>query len=186
MNVESLDDNHDYKEEIEYAGGWIRTKAAIIDGFVTTPIGALIIYNFLSVKSFPLMIFYTILTMLYKPLMEWRYGATLGKMALKIKVVNENQEFLSFDQAFGRYIPWMINHILSLISYYYIFKTEAFLEMDSILHMEALSSPTPIETANTVYFFIFLFIIGSLIYDKRHQGFHDKIAKTIVIKIAKS
>ena len=61
--------------------------------------------------------------------MEWRYSATIGKMASKIKVVDEHQEFISIDQAFGRYIPWIINHTFSLISYTYIFQSEAFIEM---------------------------------------------------------
>ena len=71
-----MDDNHGYHKEIKYAGFWIRAGASIIDGFVTAPIGILIIYNFLIAKSFPFLIFTTILTMLYKPLMEWRFGAS--------------------------------------------------------------------------------------------------------------
>lgn len=180
-----MDTNLSSPKEIKYAGFWIRVAASLVDGIVTTPIGILIIYNFIVIKSYPLMVLFTILSMLYKPLMEWRYGATLGKMALKIKVVNENQKFISLDQAFGRFMPWVINHTLSLISYYYIFQTDAFMEMDSILNMEALSTESPIETANTLYFFIFIIIIGSLIYDKRSQGIHDKIAQTFVIKVIK-
>lgn len=182
MSEEYLDDNTEQKNQIEYAGAWIRTKASLFDGLVTAPIGGIVIYNLLIVKSFPLLIFTTLLLLLYKPLMEWRYKATLGKMVCKIKVVNEKKEFLTIDQAFGRSIPWIINHALSLMSYYYIFQTEAFNKMNSIFNMEALSVSTPVENANTVYFFIFLVILGSLIYDKRYQGFHDKIAKTLVIK----
>ena len=178
-----INENYNSNEKVHYASLWLRIGAALVDGLVTSPIGFVIIYNFLTTKSFPLMIFLTILTMLYKPLMEWRYGATLGKMAFKIKVVNEEKGLISIDQAFGRYMPWIINHILSLISYSYIFQTTAFLEMDSVFNMDALSISSPIETANTIYFYIFLALIGSLIYDKKKQGVHDKIAKTLVIKV---
>ena len=57
--------------------------------------------------------------------------------------------------------------------------------MNSMLNMEALSATSPIETTNTVYFYIFIVIMASLIYDKRKQGFHDKIARTFVIKVNK-
>jgi uncharacterized RDD family membrane protein YckC len=49
--------------------------------------------------------------------------------------------------------------------------------------MDALSISSPIETVNTIYFYIFLALIGSLVYDKKKQGVHDKIAKTLVIKV---
>ena len=180
-----MDENNSSSEDVKYAGFWIRVAAALVDGFVTLPIGLLITYNFLSIKSYPLMILLTILSMFYKPLMEWRYGATLGKMALKIKVVSDDFEFINLEQAFGRYMPWVINHILSLLSYFYVFQTEAFLEMDSISNMAALSMESPIETSSTIYLYVFIIIIGSLIYDKRSQGIHDKIAKTFVIKEVK-
>ena len=51
--------------------------------------------------------------------------------------------------------------------------------------MAALSMESPIETSSTIYLYVFIIIIGSLIYDKRSQGIHDKIAKTFVIKEVK-
>ena len=97
-----MEENNSSQEEIKYAGFGIRLLAVIIDGFVTSPIGILIVYNFLVIKSFPLMILTTILSALYKPLMEWRYGATVGKMTLKLKVIDEFNNYLRLDQAFGR------------------------------------------------------------------------------------
>lgn len=181
--MNNIEQQHDDTNQVEYATFWVRLLAVIIDGFVTLPIGLLILFNFLSLKSFPLMVLTTLLTVLYRPLMEWRYSATVGKMLLKIKVVNEDQEHIRIDQAFGRNIPWIINYTLSLISYFYLFQTADFIAMDSIFHMEALAATSPIETANTVYFYIFLAIMVSLIYDKRKQGIHDKIAQTFVVKV---
>jgi uncharacterized RDD family membrane protein YckC len=186
MNEEALESSLIGNEmnnnpEIEYAGIWPRFKAAFIDGFVTLPLGGLMMYNLFMIKSFPLMCFTTLLTILYKPLMEWRYGATVGKMVLQLKVVNEEHQLLTIDQAFGRSLPWIINHVLSLISYFYLFQTDAFYEMTSLSNMDAITVSTPIETTSTIYFYIFLVMVGSLIYDKRKQGIHDKIAKTVVI-----
>ena len=120
MNLESLDDqltdnDHGYKEEIEYAGFWIRLGAAVIDTLVLFPIISLSIYNQFDMKSLALLYVFTVLSALYKPLMEWRFGATLGKMACKIKVVNEELRPISIDQSFGRYIPWGISAIIQLM-----------------------------------------------------------------------
>jgi uncharacterized RDD family membrane protein YckC len=175
----------DNNPKIEYGGVWPRFKAAFLDGLVTLPIGGLMMYNLFMVKSFPLLCFTTLLTILYKPLMEWRFGATVGKMVLQLKVVNEEHELITIDQAFGRSMPWIINHILSLISYFYLFQTTDFLAMTSFSNMDALTLSTPIETTSSIYFYIFLIMVGSLIYDKRKQGVHDKIAKTVVIKTTK-
>ena len=65
-----MDENNSSSEDVKYAGFWIRVAAALVDGLVTLPIGLLITYNFLSIKSYPLMILLTILSMFYKPLME--------------------------------------------------------------------------------------------------------------------
>ena len=80
---EEIDNTHGFKEEIEYAGFWIRVGAAIIDSFVMIPIIAISFYNLLSLKSVILLYILTLISAVYKPLMEWRYGATVGKMAVK-------------------------------------------------------------------------------------------------------
>ncbi|MBK8392708.1 MAG: RDD family protein [Saprospiraceae bacterium] len=46
-----------------------------------------------------------ILLMCYKPFMEFQYGATLGKMAVKLKVVNLDFEKITLSQSIIRYIP---------------------------------------------------------------------------------
>lgn len=171
--------------DVEYAGLWIRVGASIIDSFVMIPVVLLTFYNIFSIKSMLFMVVLTILASLYKPLLEWRYGATLGKMACKIKVVNENMGFLSMSQAFGRYLPWLITQILSLISYFYIFNSPNFQEIDGFIEMGAIAQESPLDTVNSVYNFIFLVIVGSLAIDKRKQGFHDKIAGTFCIKVPK-
>jgi len=188
MNQEEIDNqtiNNPKVNEVQYAGLWIRVGASIIDSFVILPIGLLSFYNLLAFKSLLFMILLTILASLYKPLMEWRYGATLGKMAMKIKVVSEDYGFLGLEQAFGRYMPWMITQVLTLVSYYYLFNSDGFLEMDSFLELGTMTQESPTDTINTVYNFIFIIIVGSLAVDKRHQGFHDKIAKTFCIKVQK-
>ena len=186
MNQDMTDNNHGYQEEIEYGGFWIRFAAALIDTLIFIPIMVISFYNLFTLKSVVLLYILTLLTSIYKPLMEWRYGATLGKMACKIKVVNENQEFISLDQAFGRYIPWAISVIITLMSSTRMYLSAEFQNLNTYMDLTAFSQNDPLNTISTIYSLIFLIIVGSLIFDKHKRGFHDKIAKTMVIKVSKN
>ncbi|MDG1476566.1 MAG: RDD family protein [Vicingaceae bacterium] len=189
MNEENIEettfDNHGYKEEIEYAGFWIRFGAALIDVLVMIPIIAISTYNQFEMKSIVLLYALTVLSALYKPLMEFKYGATLGKMACKIKVVNEDLNPITIDQGFGRYIPWGISVVLQLMAASYIFSDPGFNSADTYMEIGLIAQNSPIANISNIYNIVFLVIIGSLIFDKKSRGFHDKIAKTTVIKVKK-
>lgn len=189
MSEENLNeasfDNHGYKEEIEYAGFWIRLGAAVIDIIVMVPIIGLSMYNQFGLKSIVLLYSLTVLSALYKPLMEWRFGATLGKMACKIKVVNEDLNPISIDQGFGRYIPWGISAIIQLMAATFIFSDPGFNSADTFIEIGVIAQKSPLTNISNIYNFVFIIIVGSLVFDKKNRGFHDKIAKTTVIKIRK-
>lgn len=189
MNEENLEetafDNHGFKEEIEYAGFWIRFGAALIDGVIFLPLFAFSYYNQIELKSIALLYILAVLSALYKPLMEWKYGATLGKMACKIKVVNENLKAISIDQGFGRYVPWAISLIIQLLAGTYLFNTAAFKTAKTYMELQIASEVNPYNTISLIYLIIFLFILIWAAFDKKSQGLHDKIAKTFVIKITK-
>ncbi len=180
-----IDDNHGYKEEIEYAGFWIRVGAGMIDLLIFIPVFVLSYFNQFNIKSIALLYVLTVLSALYKPLLEWRYGATLGKMACKIKVVNKELKPISIDQAFGRYIPWAISTIIQLMAATSIYLAPNFKNIDTYIELTELSQDSPLNTISSVYSVVFLIIICWLIFDKKKQGLHDKIAKTFCIKIKK-
>ena len=79
-------------ENVEYAGFWIRVGASLIDFLVLLPVVGLSIFNMMSIKSMSLMLVLTIAGAIYKPYFEWKKGATIGKSAVGIKVVNMNFE----------------------------------------------------------------------------------------------
>lgn len=102
MEKENTENN-----EIKYGGFWIRLLALILDGIVINAVMTFIYMIFGRHHSFPfnygsdsMMSFssspesyISILTQWgYNILMLRYYGATLGKMALKLKVVSNNQE----------------------------------------------------------------------------------------------
>jgi len=185
MDENTLDNdlfNQNQNPQIEYAGLWIRVLASIIDSFALMPLALLSFYNIFSIKSIILMVLLIILQSIYKPLMEWRYGATLGKMAVKIQVVNENVQRITLEQSVGRYIPWLISQILSLITSFYIFNSSDFSDVSDLTSLGTVAQNSPLDYVSTMYSFMFIFLIGSLVFDSRKQGVHDKIARTFCIK----
>ena len=111
-----------------YKGFWIRLVAALIDSIVLT-----IIIIFLAVLSlvafgttlgegagvgmfFLVLIFASLATILYKPLMEAsEYQGTLGKYVLGLKIVDKNGKKISMSSSFVRTILWIIGSQLFLL-----------------------------------------------------------------------
>ena len=118
-------------EEVKYAGFWLRFAALLLDGVVITmtsfafqslmPGGTITppdlskaietiegIPQFLSgmVEAFrPFLIsnsIFFLIVVLYWVILTWKFGATLGKMAMGIKVVREDLKPISFGGAIIR------------------------------------------------------------------------------------
>lgn len=181
-----LDDTITPKENnlqnAEFAGFWIRVLAAILDFLILIPIYLLGIYNSLNMKSMALMLFFTLLGAIYKPLLEWKKSASYGKMALNIKVVDSSLNNISGEQALIRYFPWIISLVLSTILNIILYTSIDFENITDFMEVGALSQESALSTLNSIYAFVFIFLIGSLIFDPRKQGVHDKAAKTYCIK----
>lgn len=185
-NLEESDyDIHGFKEEVEYAGFWIRVAAALIDTVVFIPLIALSFVNLFYVKSLVLLYVMMVIQSLYKPLMEFKFGASLGKMAVKIKVVNEEHQPITIDQSFGRYVPWVISTVISLITTTAMYTSADFNNLTSYMQLAEFSENMPLNTVSQVYNIIFFILILWMVFDKKNQGVHDKIAKTMVIKVPK-
>ena len=177
--------NFGLKEEIHYAGFWIRVGAGMLDMLVMAPIFVLSYFNQFDFKSLAILYIMTIISVLYKPLMEFKYGATLGKMACKIKVVNKELKGISIDQAFTRYTPWAISVVIQLMMGTSLFLAPEFANADTYAEIQAITQDSPLNMISGVYSLIFVLLICWLIFDKKNQGVHDKMAKTFCIKIVK-
>lgn len=181
-----LDDTITPKENnlqnAEFAGFWIRVGATIIDFLILIPIYLLGIYNSLNMKSMALMLLFALLGAVYKPFLEWKKSASYGKMALNIKVVDSSLNDISGEQAVIRYFPWIISIVLSTVVNIYLYSSVDFQNVDDFMQIGKLAQASPLYTINTIYGIVFIFLIGSLIFDPRKQGVHDKAAKTYCIK----
>lgn len=119
---------------IVYAGFWKRVAASIIDSFVTTFVmWVLMIPLFLVIgggmtalasvndgsNAVLTILYYLISLAIPLVYMAWMHSssnqATLGKMAVGIKVVRSNGERISFLRGVGRYFAYILSSLLLMI-----------------------------------------------------------------------
>ena len=116
-----LDQTFVKSEPTNYAGFWIRFGAAFIDGLITGAAGVIILYatggSFANQSPIHNLI-NLVLGWVYAAAMESSdRQATLGKMAVGIKVTDMNGERISFGKATGRHFAKIISAIILLIGY---------------------------------------------------------------------
>jgi uncharacterized RDD family membrane protein YckC len=182
MEETHLDENIVSEAENNYAGFWVRTFAAIIDGFALLPLSALYLLLLVGINSLALTLIGLLLAMIYKPYMEYRYGATLGKMALGIKVLSEENEALTSGQAVIRYTPWMIGNLISIYTIVLLYAAVEGLDgVDGFMQISELMSGDGNTTLSTMSSVIILVIGISVAFDSHKRGLHDKLAKTICV-----
>jgi len=122
---------------------WPRRLAALIldSLFLGAFLGGLWYVNASSSRSFILFLIPVLIAWLYKPFMEYYYGATLGKMILKIRVVNRQYRLFSFPTSLLRNCLFFIAPLGSIPISYLAFQdplvmnTEGFAEFSSLLYM---------------------------------------------------
>jgi uncharacterized RDD family membrane protein YckC len=104
---------------LQYAGFWIRTGAYLIDGIIVSVVGFVI---GLAMADPALAILGSVINLLigisYFALMEASvYQATLGKMAVGIKVGDSSGGQISILNAIGRYFAKIISALLLFIGF---------------------------------------------------------------------
>lgn len=109
------------KTRLQYAGFWIRTGAYIIDAIIISAVGLFIGFLFGDFSG-TTSAFSTVLQLIigvgYFALMECsEYQATLGKMAVGIRVGDENGDRISFANAMGRYFAKIISALLLCVGF---------------------------------------------------------------------
>jgi len=128
--MQKLSEGANIQTGMHYVGFWWRFAASMIDGIV------LLIFNFFigflagistmqtmtaqrqSIAPFLVAQLLGILVgVSYETILIGKYGATLGKMACKIKVVTADGGRVSYPRALGRYFAKMLNLFTLAIGY---------------------------------------------------------------------
>lgn len=171
---------------IVFANFWDRVTAYIVDGFL---LGGLSLYlnyiNITNYKSFLFFLSISLISILYKPYMESTYGATLGKMFLKIKVVGENNQLIDIKKSFLRSLITILLPIIYIPVYYFAFQNPEILNSEGLLDFSLkvnINYPllSPITSLFSILFFIDLIMLA--VDSTYKKSLKDFIAKTYVIK----
>ena len=116
--------------ELVYAGFWIRCVAKIVDSLLMAAAAAAVEFPLAMLLALGdseltdnvlIQLFPTVggqlLVFLYTTIMVWKYGATLGKMAVSIKVIAADENRLSYGRSVARYFAEVLSSITFGIGY---------------------------------------------------------------------
>lgn len=173
-----------HEPNVRYGGFWPRLGALIIDGLVLAPLSfGLNFLNITTWKSSLLLLVLTLVSIAYKPFMEMAYGATLGKMAFDLKVVNLKFERASLSEVLLRNVFHLAPSLLSLVVTFGIYQLAGFESVSGYgEYTEYLSSFTILEIINFAHGLLFIADTIVLLADRNSRAWHDKIASTCVIQ----
>lgn len=167
---------------IIYGKFWPRTGALLLDGLaVGIPI-FIVTYMNISWKNIPLLVLTSLIGLCYRPVMEYRYGATLGKMALGLKVVDLNYARPSLDAVLLRNVFNLGSGLLSLIFSIIIFLSPEFQDVTGFMEYGALQNARPERYVQWIFSLIMFVEIIFLLTDDRCRALHDRIGNTYVIE----
>lgn len=165
---------------IYYASFFNRVVAALIDGVILLPVSSVAMMNLVDWKNFPLFILTAVITLCYKPVMEGIYGATLGKMAIKLKLVDERLNPISFDQSMARNILFILSSIGGIITAYILFQTPD-LSLADIYGEEAVDRQDLGSIIQSICSILLFVSVLSVIFDRQRQALHDKFGRSFCI-----
>ncbi len=172
---------------VEYADFWTRLGAYLLDAVILTPISlGLNFMNFMYLKSFWGYLLIALLAILYKPYLEFKYGATLGKMATNLKVTDYNFQQIDFQRSMIRSLIFVLPSIMLLPTQYMAYQNESLMGLDSFWQFNTMVSQV-YPLSGFISCFMGLLVLTDLIVLladdlKKQRSLHDRIAKTYVIK----
>ena len=174
-----------------YAGFWKRLPAALIDTLVLIPL----IFVFHYIQSINIIIamiaavIFSFLFSLYGVYFNLKYGGTLGKLAVGIRVTKPNGQKISLREALLRSSVDIVFGLLFTASEVYAISRvdpDAYL-MAGYMERGKLLIPLYLEYSKFIYDLSNVWYWSEmvvLLLNKRKRALHDFIAGTVVIKKA--
>lgn len=181
--MEILDtDNLRKHSVVEYANFGNRLLASLVDFLITAlPIVGSFYFGFMQ-KNLMLMLVCTLIAALYKPLMEGIYGATFGKMAVGIMMVDSNHEQIDLVQSFTKNGVYIISSVISVISAFWMFGQDSFLEAEGFMESTMAVQENPYQMLSSGWGLVALISCFAMLASDKKQTLHDRIANTFCIK----
>jgi len=162
-----------------------RLGAYLIDGLII--IAATFPLTYFNVGTWKIPSLYLLIalfTVLYKPVLEYRYGATWGKMLVGLKVVGPDFGKITLKEEMQRVsfylVPSILQHILTLGVYFSAaFKsTKDYTEFNRYI----LSENPSLIWINVIVFFLLVADVITFFANRPNRALHDIYAGTYVVE----
>ena len=163
------------------AGFWIRFGAQIVDFLVFIPIVGLSLWNTYSLKSTAVLVLIFVPSLIYKPFMESFFGATLGKMACKIKVIDDNGKKLSLFGAYVRYFPFLVQAGVNLAGQLIVFSSEQYQSATSFVEIGQAQQGNPLSLMVTLVNVLVAIECIVAAFTFRKRALHDMLAESFCV-----
>jgi uncharacterized RDD family membrane protein YckC len=173
-------------EKIEYATFWTRVGAYLLDTiFLIVVVGIINYFNITNFKSFLLYLPIALLGVFYKPFLESYYGATIGKMIVKIKVTDRNFNKIDMTTSILRSLILVFPAVMYIPIYYMAFNNTSLSEINGFMEFsKAIAAEYPMQ--GIIGNLSMIIIIADIIFlltdsTNTQRSLHDRIANTYVI-----
>ena len=159
-----------------------RFFAGLIDGLVFIPLNIFDTYLSDPARRPSILITWAMISYtaywLYSVLLHARYGQTLGKKAMKIRVLDVSEERIpTLQQAFLRDIGYIVLNCSSMIYFIYLVVAGRY-------HAGSDLNALPGIILGAAGLIWFLLEITSMFTNEKRRALHDYIAKTVVVQEA--
>ena len=162
-----------------FGTAWLRFCASVVDGVIFAPLIALLHFLGPHIHSPALMLAlwlaYSACAIAYRLLLHGFRGQTIGKMLLKVKVLDLSETPLSMRQALVRDSPWIL---ILLIQLPWI---AAFAMAGGNILQWDVEPPMPLVVMYLPVAFGLLTAVALLLSSKR-RALHDLLAGSVVVR----
>jgi len=160
-----------------------RFWAGFIDGLVFLPLGLFENYLSAPARGPIILISWAIVSYsaywLYSVSLHARYGQTVGKRVMHVKVMDVSEERIpSLRQALLRDVGYIVINASSLVYFIYIVVAQKY-----VTGTEQVNS-LPEMILTFASFGWFLLEVITMLTNSKRRAIHDLIAKTVVLKVA--
>jgi uncharacterized RDD family membrane protein YckC len=179
-----LEMNSETRKHAEFSD---RLFASLIDAIIIGGLTFLVnSINFSIFKSFWIYLLFTLIAMLYKPFMEAKYNATLGKIAMKIEVTDTNYNYIDLQRSLLRSLILIVPSLVYIAAHFFAFNNSYVAESDGVLEFGMrMGEEYPLLTM-IASFLSYSALVDVIVYltdmSKYQRSLKDFIAKTYVVK----
>ena len=163
------------------AGFWLRVGAGIVDYLVFLPLTVLGFWACFSLRSPVVLALSTLPAFFYKPLMEAWCGATVGKMACGIKVVDAESKKLSVFCAYIRAFPFLMAYAVNSARRIMLVSSPQFQAASSWMEASQVNMVTFLDYVIPLVGLFILIDCVTIPFTFRKRALHDMLAESYCV-----